>query len=158
VPNCVKITEPRPAAAEEPVYHFAPPTFRTSVFYTGKSGTQFNWQPIIRWVKTQQGLRPDLTILEKYLDVYVKHCAPPRAISLYIWGASSAREHADAYENRRIPTRENVKYSPPLVAVLDAGTGTISKCPVPAIGDEGSEQFWKPMLASAAIRLPRTAR
>ncbi len=122
------------------------PILASAVGGTGKSGTQFNWQPIVRWTKTPQGLRPDLTLLEKYLDAYVKHCAPPRAISLYIWGASSAKEHADAYENRRIPTRENVKYSPPLVAVLDPATGAVSNCPAPAIGEEGGEQFWKPML------------
>ncbi|HUT35212.1 MAG TPA: glycoside hydrolase domain-containing protein [Planctomycetota bacterium] len=122
------------------------PILVSGVGGTGKSGTRFNWQPIIRWTKTPQGLKPDLTILEKYLDAYARHCAPPRAISLYIWGASSAKEHADAYENRRIPTRENVKYSPPLVVVLDPNTGTASEATVPAIGDEGSEQFWKPLL------------
>jgi len=122
------------------------PILVSGVGGTGKSSTQFNWRAIIRWLKTQQGLKPDFTILEKYLDAYVKHCAPPRAISLYIWGASSAKEHADAYENRRIPTRENVKYSPPLVDVLDPATGAVSQCQVPAIGEEGSEQFWKPML------------
>ncbi|MCY3019347.1 MAG: hypothetical protein NTW87_10020 [Planctomycetota bacterium] len=122
------------------------PVLLSGVGGTGKSGVEFNWQPIIRWVKAPQELRPDFTILEKYLDAYVKHCAPPRAISLYIWGASSAKEYADAYENRRIPTRENVKYSPPLVAVLDPATGTVSPAPAPAIGEEGSERFWKPML------------
>jgi len=122
------------------------PILVSGVGGTGKSGVQFNWQPLIRWVKTPQGLQPDFAILETYLDAYAKHCAPPRAISLYIWGASSAKEHADAYENRRIPTRENVKYSPPRVAVLDRQTGTISECPVPAIGEEGGEQFWKPLL------------
>lgn len=76
-------------------------------------------------------------------------CAPPRAISLYIWGASSAKEHADAYENRRIPTRENVKYSPPRVAVFDPQTGEISDSQVPAIGAAESEKFWKPLLDGA---------
>jgi len=122
------------------------PVLASAVGGTGKSGVQFNWQPLIRWVKTPQGLKPDFTILEKYLAVYMKYCAPPRAVSLYMWGASSAKEHADAYENRRIPTRENVKYSQPLVAVLDPATGTVSECPVPAIGEEGSDRFWKPML------------
>ncbi|MBM4041699.1 MAG: hypothetical protein FJ290_24635 [Planctomycetes bacterium] len=122
------------------------PILLSGVGGTGKSGTRFNWQPMVRWAKTPQGLKPDLTVLEKYLDAYVKHCAPPRAISLYIWGASSAKEHADAYEGRRIPTRENVKYSPPVVAVLEPGSGAVSEATVPAIGEEGSEQFWKPLL------------
>lgn len=131
------------------------PIITSPVGGTGKSGTRFNWQPLIRWRKTPEGLlEPDLTLLEKYLDLYVKHCAPPRAISLYIWGASSAREHADAYEGRRIPTRENVKYSPPTVAVLDPSTslragpatGAVAETAVPAIGDEGSDRFWRPLL------------
>jgi len=122
------------------------PILISGVGGTGKSGVHFNWQPIIRWTKTPQGLTPDLTLLGKYLDAYVKHCAPPRAISLYIWGASSAKEHADAYENRRIPTRENVKYSPPLIEVFDPQTGAASKTQAPAIGDDGGEQFWKGLL------------
>ena len=122
------------------------PILASDVGGTGKSSTRFNWQPMVRWTNTPQGLKPDLSILEKYLDAYVKHCAPPRAISLYIWGASSAKEHADAYENRRIPTRENVKYSPPLVNVFDPATGKVAEAPVPAIGEDGSEQFWKPLL------------
>jgi hypothetical protein len=125
------------------------PILVSGVGGTGKSGVQFNWQPMIRWVKTPQGLKADFTILQKYLDVYTKHCSPPRAISLYVWGASSAKELADAYENRRIPTRENIKYSPPRVAVLDPQTGAVSECQVPAIGEPGSEQFWKPMLDAA---------
>jgi len=131
------------------------PILVSGVGGTGKSGTNFNWQPLIRWVKTPQGLKPDLSILEKYLDAYVRHCAPPRAISLYIWGASSAKEHADAYENRRIPTRENVKYAPPLVEVFDPQSGTASKQQVPAIGDEGSEQFWKPLLEAVRAAVTR---
>lgn len=122
------------------------PILLSAVGGTGKSGTHFNWQPMVRWLKTPHGLRPDLSIVEKYLDAYVKHCAPPRAISLYIWGASSAKEHADAYEGRRIPSRENVKYSPPLVEVIDPQTNASEKVLAPAIGEEGSEQFWKGLL------------
>jgi hypothetical protein len=113
---------------------------------SGKSGTRFNWQPIVRWTKTDGGLAPDFSILEKYLDAYLKHCAPPRGISLYMWGASSAKEIADAYENRRIPSRENVKFAPPKVAVWDPKSGTVSEHPAPAFGDPGSEAFWKPLI------------
>ena len=112
----------------------------------GKTRFRFAWAPMIRWVKRPQGLQPDLSILEKYLDAYTKHCAPPRAISLYIWGESSAKETAQGYENRRIPTRANVKYSPPKVQVWDPQTKTASEHQAPVIGDAGSEKFWKPML------------
>ena len=125
------------------------PVLASNVGGTGKSGVQFNWQPMVRWTKTRQGLKPDFSILEKYLDAYLKHCAPPKAISFYIWGASSAKEIADAYEGRRIPSRENVKYSPPTVLVHDPETGTLSETPVPVIGEAGSERFWKPFLDGA---------
>jgi len=45
------------------------PILLSGVGGKGKSGTRFNWQPIVRWVKTPQGLRPDFTILEKYLEI-----------------------------------------------------------------------------------------
>jgi hypothetical protein len=125
------------------------PVLASNVGGTGKSGVQFNWQPMVRWIKTPHGLKPDFSLLEKYLDAYVKHCAPPRAISFYIWGASSAKEIADAYEGRRIPTRENIKYSPPTVLVYDPETRTTAASPVPVIGEAGSEQFWKPFLDGA---------
>ena len=122
------------------------PVLVSGIGGTGKSGVDFNWQPLIRWVRGDQGLRPDFSILEKHLDSYVKFCAPPEGLSLGIWGASSAMEIADAYENRRIPSRVNVRYAPPEVAVWDPQTKTVSTQPVPAIGAQGSEQFWKPML------------
>jgi hypothetical protein len=110
-----------------------------------KSTFKWNWPPLIRWIKTGESFRPDLSILERYLDAYLKHCAQPRAISLYVWGASSAKEIADAYENRRIASKENTKFSPPLVQVWDPATKTASEHKAPVIGAEGSEEFWKPM-------------
>ncbi|MEI6176972.1 MAG: glycoside hydrolase domain-containing protein [Verrucomicrobiota bacterium] len=111
----------------------------------GKSSFSFSWSPLIRWIKTDKGLTPDFTVLEKYLDTYSKYCAPPRGISLYIWGQSSSREVADAYENRRIPSRENVKFAPPRIVVWDPKTDTTTTQNAPFIGDEGSEAFWKPL-------------
>jgi hypothetical protein len=131
------------------------PVLASNVGGRGKSGVQFNWQPMVRWTETPQGLKPDFSILEKYLDVYLKHCAPPKAVSFYIWGASSAGEIADAYEGRRIPSRENVEFSPPTVLVYDPRTGTTSEREVPAIGDRGSEQFWKPFLDGARAVITR---
>ena len=114
-----------------------------------KSAFRWNLPPMIRWVRTAGRLRPDFSILNKYLDAYLKHCAPPRAISLYIWGASSAKEIADAYENRRIASKENTKVSPPKVQLWDPATKTAADYEAPFIGGEGGEQFWKPLLDGA---------
>jgi hypothetical protein len=117
----------------------------------GKTGYNFNLQPMIRWVKTEQGLKPDYSILEKYLDAYTKHCAPPQAISLYIWSMDSTKEFAGAYENfdpkvYLNKTQENAKFTPPRVIVWDPKTGATAEQAVPVIGDPGSEQFWKPLV------------
>ena len=117
----------------------------------GKTGFRFNLQPMIRWVKTKKGLTPDFTILEKYLDAYTKYCAPPRAISLYIWSMDSTKEFAGAYENfdpkvYLNKTQDNAKFTPPRVIVWDPKTGETAEQAVPVIGDPGSEQFWKPLV------------
>jgi hypothetical protein len=131
------------------------PVLTSGVGGTGKSGTRFNWQPMVRWVKDGAGVKPDFTILEKYLDLYVKHCAPPRGLSLYIWGAGSAKEVADAYEGRRIPTRENVNYAPPKVVLWDPKANTTSDYNAPAIGEPGGENFWKPLLEGVRALVTR---
>jgi hypothetical protein len=122
------------------------PVIVSGVGGAGKSGFGFDWQPLVRWMNAGSDRKPDFTILERYLDVYTKYAAPPRALSLYIWGASSAKELADAYENRRIPSRENVRYAPARVLVWDPQTKAVAAEPVPVIGEEGSERFWKPLL------------
>jgi len=106
------------------------------------------WElPMVRWVKAGGGLNPDFGILEKYLDAYLKYCAPPRALTLYVWSPSTATEIADAYENRRIPSRayERGKLNP-TVTVWDPATKTSSEVKVPRITEEGAEAFYKPLV------------
>ena len=119
------------------------PSWKSKPLATTKSA----WRaPLVRWVKTPEGLKPDFSLLEKYLDAYRKHCAPPKALCLYIWEASSSKEWADAYEGRRIPSRQYTPTVPLQVAVWDPKSGDTSAAKVPAIGDEGSEAFWRPLL------------
>jgi hypothetical protein len=129
------------------------PIITSGVGGSGKSGFRFEWQPMVRWVREGQGLRPDFTVLEKYLDLYTRHCAPPRGLSLYVWGSSSAKELADAYENRRIPSRENTTYTPPRIQVWDPRTGAVTNQLAPPFGDPGDEEFWKPMLDGVRERV-----
>ena len=67
---------------------------------------QFGWQPLVHFTKTDQGLQPDFTVLEKYLDLYAKYCGPPKSMNFYIWDIISAKRIADAYEGRQIPSRD----------------------------------------------------
>jgi hypothetical protein len=101
---------------------------------------------LIRWVKTGKGLQPDFRLFEKYLDLYVTHCAPPKAISLYVWSDSNAEEVADVYENRRIPTRAWRPREPVRVTQWDPETAASTSVVAPTVLQEGAEAFWKPML------------
>ena len=101
---------------------------------------------LIRWVKTDKGLRPDFTLFEKYLDLYQKYCAPPKAISLYVWTPQSAREMANAYEGRAVMTVGKNPKAVARVTQWDPRTGASEDVVVPTFLDEGAEAFWKPML------------
>jgi hypothetical protein len=109
----------------------------------GSSGVKC--QPLVRWVKDGAGMKPEFSLLEKYLDGYLKHCAPPQALSLYVWDSGCTREVADAYENRRVPTREITPKSPLLVRQWDPATGATTNVPAPYFSDGGAEAFWKPL-------------
>ena len=111
--------------------------------------------PLIRWVKKDGKLAPEYSLLQKFLDVYSKHCAPPQALCLYIWDSASAKKMADVYENRRIPSRSFTPASPLMVSVWDPQTDTTTDTEVPAIGDPGGEEFWKPMLEGVRALVKR---
>jgi hypothetical protein len=102
---------------------------------------------LIRWVKTAAGLKPDFNLFERYLDIYVKHCGQPKAMTLNVWSARSASEYAQAYENIRVPTRMVTTTKQSLtVTCWDPKTGTTEDVAAPQPTAEGAEAFWKPLL------------
>jgi hypothetical protein len=101
---------------------------------------------LIRWVRTDKGLQPDFGLFEKYLDLYVKYCSPPKAMSLYVWSADSAKELANAYEGRAIMTMAKNPQAVARVTQWDPKTGATESAVAPTFLDEGAEAFWKPML------------
>jgi hypothetical protein len=105
---------------------------------------QFSWQAaLVRFTKTGDGLTPDFTLLERYLDLYAKSCAPPKALCLYLWDANCAKQVANSYEGRQIPSRENKPRMPLMVAVWNPQTKAVSEVEAPHIGDPGGEPFYK---------------
>ncbi|MGD0898469.1 MAG: glycoside hydrolase domain-containing protein, partial [Thermoguttaceae bacterium] len=101
---------------------------------------------LIRWIKTEKGLQPDFTLFEKYLDLYTKYCAPPKAISLYVWSPDSAKEVAIGYERSQVLTAARNPKAQAQVTQWDPQTGATTNVVVPTFLDEGAEAFWKPML------------
>ena len=101
---------------------------------------------LIRWTKTSSGLRPDFTAFEKYLDLYLKYCAPPKAIILYVWSTDTVTEQARAYEGAAISTREAQKKRPLRITQWDPATGKNTPVAVSSFLEDGAEAIWKPML------------
>jgi hypothetical protein len=112
-----------------------------------RSSDPLTWhQPLVRWVKTAGGLTPDFSVLERYLELYEKHCGPPRALSLGIWEPGSATEVARAYERGvRIDSDEVRPGAAVLVEVWDPKTGKSTPHEVPYVLEKGAEQFWRPL-------------
>ncbi len=122
----------------------------------GRASEEDRWHaPMVRWVETDEGLRPDFRILDRYLDAYARHAGPPRALTLGIWSAASARELADAYEGRRQPSVEVEQRSPLEVEVWDPETGRVERRVIPAILDPEGETFWRPLLDGVRDRVVR---
>jgi hypothetical protein len=101
---------------------------------------------LVRFVAKGDELVPDFTLLQRYIDAYLKHCARPKAVVFYVWTGAGETETADAYENRRIPSRTVNKRGALEVSLYDPATGTYTPRAVPVATDEGAERFYKPLL------------
>jgi hypothetical protein len=112
----------------------------------GGQGNMGHETGLIRWVKTATGLKPDFSLFERYLDLYVKHCGQPKAISLSVWSIGSSSENAFAYEHQKAPTRTVSTPAPLLVTAWDPQTGATEDIPAPQYTADGAEAFWKPLL------------
>jgi hypothetical protein len=109
------------------------------------------WQPLVRWVKKGGTLTPEFSLLEKYLDAYLKHCAPPKAISFYVWDARSARQTVASHimiGKDKIQAHDAANLGKNALRVLqwDPVTGATTSLPAPEFEDEGAAAFWRPLL------------
>ncbi len=114
----------------------------------GRSDDESSWRlPLVRFVQGDGGLEPDLSLLERYLDLFVKHAGDPRAISLWIWDPSSAPELARAYERGvREHSVDQEPREPVLVEVWNPDSGAVEQRRGPHLLHENAEAFWKPLL------------
>jgi hypothetical protein len=103
---------------------------------------------MIRWVKQGDGYRRDYSALEKYLDLWTKHCGPPKALTIDMYGPEYDPETFEARDrsgNGVIagPRRENAPL--PKVTLLDPASGDMTEFAAPWIGDPAGEAFWRPV-------------
>ncbi len=99
---------------------------------------------MIRWVKQGDGYRRDYSALETFLDLWTKHCGPPKALTLDLWDAQHDPEVHYA-RDRGNHTSRNAKASLPKVTRLDPASGDMTELESPRIGDPAGEAFWRPV-------------
>jgi HEAT repeat protein len=82
---------------------------------------------LVRWVRQGDKLEPDFSAMNRYLDLYVKHCGPPKVINVMIWSP---------------PNNAGGKI---IVTGWDPKTGKMWPMRAPTYDElsEGSETFWK---------------
>jgi len=116
----------------------APLACRT-VYITAIRRTHFgNEHAMVRWVLSDDGeLTPDLSIVEKYLDIVCARLGKIPAVVLYCWEPVESGGHAASDNAARVADREI------LITVVDPKTGALSAQPGPAWGTPEARQFWK---------------
>jgi len=100
---------------------------------------------MIRFVKRGSRVEPEFSALERYLDLWTKYCPAPQVLNLLIWEPRFAPNVNEVYEGRRIQ-KENPEAKELVVTMLEPQTGRMAEMSAPRVGDEGSEEFWKPVL------------
>ncbi len=112
------------------------------VYVTAQHKTHFgNPRSMIRYVKSGSGkydYKPDFSIVEKYLDLAVKHWGKVPVVGLYIWRSTWETGNfagAGPRGDRKI-----------LITVKDPKTGALSSAEGPAWGTPECAKFWKPVI------------
>ncbi|MCG3178584.1 MAG: hypothetical protein BIFFINMI_00912 [Phycisphaerae bacterium] len=98
-----------------------------------------NEHAMVRWVRGEDGeLKPDFTIVEKYLDVAVKHLGRIPGVILYCWEPPESQGHAGGAGGAG-----RTYDKPILITTLDPKTGKLTARLGPAWGSPEAKVFWK---------------
>jgi len=134
---------------------------------------QGNEQGMIRWIRGRDGsLRPDFSLMERYLDVAQQNLGEPKQVILYVWDAYLATEH----RGRSLGERPQVTAEPGsyehsnqmralqqweqrqggvMVTIVDGATGAVEPGHLPHYTDEASRAIWEPFYRELRERLRR---
>ena len=98
-----------------------------------------NEHAMVRWVRNDDGeLEPDFSMVEKYLDVAIRHLGKIPGVILYCWEPPESQGHAGgAGGAARTYDR------PILITLADPDTGKLSERQGPAWGTPEAREFWK---------------
>jgi hypothetical protein len=107
-----------------------------------------NSQTILMWARQPDGsLKPDFTVLDRYLALAKKHIVKPEVVCLYVW----ERPLGGGYFGRKAK-----RWDPIEVTVADPKTGKTELVKVAPYSDEKKiKAFWKPAAEGIRERLKK---
>jgi hypothetical protein len=95
-----------------------------------------NSQTILRWVRQADGsLKPDFTLVDRYLALASKHLVNPDVVCLYVWD----RRFGGGYFGRKAKEWRTIE-----VTVFDPKTGKSELAEAGNYSQDGMKAFWKP--------------
>jgi len=122
------------------VFALLKPLANKTVYITAIRRTHWgNEHAMVRWVRDEKGeLRPDFSIVEKYLDVATKHLGKVPGVILYCWEPISSMGHAGGAGGASRTTDKPIMYT-----LWDKKRGKLRKRKGPAWGTPEAKVFWK---------------
>jgi hypothetical protein len=134
----------------------------TSLKYLGQAGmseiylplvckTHFgNEHSMVRWIrKPDGGWSHDFNIVEKYLDLAVKHLGKVPTVVLYCWEQAPGAGHNPSHLSLAEKSRDGVLFH----TVLNPNTGMLTVAEVPKWNTPESRAFWEPVIQGIRTRL-----
>ncbi len=103
-----------------------------------------NAETMVRWIKDGDGYRHDFSVMEKYLDLYIKHAGKPAMVIFYVWEAWTGGGYFGS--KGREP-------KPILVSLLDPATGKVAEMEGPRYDKPEATAFLKPVADGIRERL-----
>lgn len=101
---------------------------------------------IIVFRRDAERLVPDFTFFDKYVDLYARRAAAPKALVLYVW------EH---HLNRGKYTGKAVSRAETLPIVVRSPDGQLAPAEAPMYGEPGSEATWRMVVEGVRARVAK---
>jgi len=121
------------------VFALLKPLANKTIYITAIRRTHWgNEHAMVRWYRDKDGeLQPNFDIVEKYLDVAVKHLGKVPGVILYCWEPISSMGHAGGAGGAGRTTDK-----PIMLTLWDPKTGKLKKRKGPAWGTPEAKAFW----------------
>ncbi|HUS48165.1 MAG TPA: glycoside hydrolase domain-containing protein, partial [Phycisphaerae bacterium] len=115
-----------------------------------------NAESMVRWLKKGDGrYEHDFSIMDRYLDVAVKHMGKPKIVVFNVWDLYLYREGGTAYSYVGSQTKQKagtLAGKGPLVTMVDS-SGKTENENLPPYVDPASKALWKPLFDKLRQRM-----